>query len=140
MAALVKHRPDVAVSSSGCRHLTDEGVRAAIAAPRRVPGLPILVLSQYVEQLYASELLFRPAGRGGLPAQGPASPMWRSSSMRAPGRRRRHRDGPRGGRPAADSRAREQPLGSLTRCEREVLRSDGRGQVQRRDRGQDVRH
>jgi DNA-binding NarL/FixJ family response regulator len=36
---------------------TDEGLREAIDARRHRPGLPILVLSQYVEQLYARELL-----------------------------------------------------------------------------------
>jgi len=36
---------------------TDEGLRAAITARQARPGFPILVLSQYVEQLYASELL-----------------------------------------------------------------------------------
>ncbi|MCW2496791.1 response regulator transcription factor, partial [Jatrophihabitans sp.] len=36
---------------------TDEGLRAAIAARAEIPGLPVLVLSQYVEQLYARELL-----------------------------------------------------------------------------------
>jgi DNA-binding NarL/FixJ family response regulator len=41
---------------------TDEGLRAALAARRRVPGLPVLVLSQYVEQLYARELLVDPSG------------------------------------------------------------------------------
>ena len=36
---------------------SDEGLRAAIAARARRPGLPVMVLSQYVEQLYARELL-----------------------------------------------------------------------------------
>ena len=36
---------------------TDEGLRAAIAARAERPGFPVLVLSQYVEQLYARELL-----------------------------------------------------------------------------------
>lgn len=36
---------------------TDEGLRAAIEARTARPGLPIVVLSQYVEQLYARELL-----------------------------------------------------------------------------------
>jgi DNA-binding NarL/FixJ family response regulator len=36
---------------------TDEGLRAAVAARKARPGLPVLVLSQYVEQLYARELL-----------------------------------------------------------------------------------
>jgi DNA-binding NarL/FixJ family response regulator len=35
----------------------DEGLRAAIEARRRRPGFPTLVLSQYVEQAYATELL-----------------------------------------------------------------------------------
>jgi DNA-binding NarL/FixJ family response regulator len=43
---------------------TDEGIRAALAARRKVPGLPVLVLSQYVEQLYARELLA--SGTGGI--------------------------------------------------------------------------
>ena len=36
---------------------TDEGLRAAIAVRARRPGFPVVVLSQYVEQLYARELL-----------------------------------------------------------------------------------
>lgn len=36
---------------------TNEGLAAAIAARRARPGLPVLVLSQYVEPLYARELL-----------------------------------------------------------------------------------
>lgn len=40
----------------------DEGIRAALALRADKPDLPILVLSQYVEERYASELL---AGRGG---------------------------------------------------------------------------
>jgi len=56
--ALVTHRPDVAVVDVRLPpSFTDEGLRAAIAARREVPGLPVLVLSQYVEQLYARELL-----------------------------------------------------------------------------------
>ena len=43
---------------------TDEGLRAALAARREVPGLPVLVLSQYVEQIYARELLA--GGAGGI--------------------------------------------------------------------------
>src|SRR5258708_36081053 len=41
---------------------TDEGLRPALEARRQVPGLPVLVLSQYVEQLYARELLSDLAG------------------------------------------------------------------------------
>ena len=57
--------PDVAVVDVRLPPtFTDEGLRAALAARREIPGLPILVLSQYVEQLYARELLAE--GRGGI--------------------------------------------------------------------------
>ena len=56
--ALTTHRPDVAVVDVRLPPtFTDEGLKAAIEARRQIPGLPILVLSQYVEQLYARELL-----------------------------------------------------------------------------------
>ena len=63
LAAVTTHRPDVAVVDVRLPPtFTDEGLRAALAARREVPGLPILVLSQYVEQLYARELLADTAG------------------------------------------------------------------------------
>lgn len=56
--ALITHKPDVAVVDVRMPPtFTDEGLRAAIDARKQVPGLPVLVLSQYVEQLYARELL-----------------------------------------------------------------------------------
>ena len=56
--ALRVHRPDVAVVDVRLPPtFTDEGLRAVIAARAEIPGLPVLVLSQYVEQLYARELL-----------------------------------------------------------------------------------
>ncbi|MEV6926111.1 response regulator transcription factor [Dactylosporangium sp. NPDC051485] len=56
--ALLELRPDVAVVDVRLPPtFTDEGLRAAIAARAEVPGLPVLVLSQHVEQLYARELL-----------------------------------------------------------------------------------
>ena len=58
LRALLDERPDVAVVDVRLPPtFTDEGLQAALAARRSVPGLPILVLSQYVEQLYARELL-----------------------------------------------------------------------------------
>jgi DNA-binding NarL/FixJ family response regulator len=58
LRALTTHKPDVAVVDVRLPpSFTDEGLRAAIEARQQVPGLPILVLSQYVEQLYARELL-----------------------------------------------------------------------------------
>jgi DNA-binding NarL/FixJ family response regulator len=63
LKALVEERPDVAIVDVRLPPtFTDDGLRAAIEARRRVPGLPALVLSQYVEQLYARELLADRAG------------------------------------------------------------------------------
>jgi DNA-binding NarL/FixJ family response regulator len=58
--AEVLHSEDVDIAVVDVRMpptFTDEGLRAAIAARAERPGFPVLVLSQYVEQLYARELL-----------------------------------------------------------------------------------
>jgi DNA-binding NarL/FixJ family response regulator len=63
--ALLAHRPDVAIVDVRLPPtFTDEGLRAALAAREKVPGLPVLILSQHVEQLYARELLAD--GQGGI--------------------------------------------------------------------------
>jgi DNA-binding NarL/FixJ family response regulator len=63
LRALVEQRPDVAIVDVRLPPtLTDDGLRAALDARRQVPGLPVLVLSQYVEQLYARELLADQSG------------------------------------------------------------------------------
>jgi DNA-binding NarL/FixJ family response regulator len=63
LAALLGERPDVALIDVRLPPtFTDEGLRVALAAREQVPGLPVLVLSQYVEQLYARELLSDQAG------------------------------------------------------------------------------
>jgi DNA-binding NarL/FixJ family response regulator len=63
LTALIDHRPDVGIVDVRLPPTnTDDGLRAAIAAREQVPGLPVLVLSQYVEQLYARELLADQAG------------------------------------------------------------------------------
>ena len=65
VAAVSAQRPDVAVVDVRLPPtFTDEGLRAALQARRENPGLPVLVLSQYVEQLYARELLAD--GSGGV--------------------------------------------------------------------------
>ncbi len=65
LRSLLEHRPDVAIVDVRLPpSFTDEGLRAAIEARRQLPGLPVLVLSQYVEQLYARELLA--GGQGGI--------------------------------------------------------------------------
>ncbi len=58
LRAVVTERPDVAVVDVRLPpSFRDEGLRAALEARRRIPGLPVLVLSQYVEHTYAGELL-----------------------------------------------------------------------------------
>ena len=65
VAAVTADPPDVAIVDVRLPPtFTDEGIRAALAARKKVPGLPILVLSQYVEQLYARELMAD--GSGGI--------------------------------------------------------------------------
>ena len=59
------HKPDVAIVDVRLPpSFTDEGVRAAIEARARHPGLGILILSQYVEPIYTQELLA--TGQGGI--------------------------------------------------------------------------
>ncbi len=63
VSAAFGHKPDVCVVDVRLPpSFRDEGIRAALAARERVPGLPILILSQYVEQTYAAELLADGAG------------------------------------------------------------------------------
>jgi DNA-binding NarL/FixJ family response regulator len=58
LTALIDTKPDVGIVDVRLPPTnTDDGLRAAIAARKQRPGLPVLVLSQYVEQLYARELL-----------------------------------------------------------------------------------
>ncbi|WP_406311318.1 response regulator transcription factor [Streptosporangium sp. NBC_01639] len=66
LRALVDERPDVAVVDVRLPPtFTDEGLQAALAARKAAPGLPVLVLSQHVEQLYARELLADGSGAVG---------------------------------------------------------------------------
>jgi DNA-binding NarL/FixJ family response regulator len=65
--AVLEQRPDVAVVDVRMPpSFTDEGLRAALEVRRRAPGTAILVLSQYVEESYASDLLAAGGGVGHL--------------------------------------------------------------------------
>ncbi|RSM61710.1 DNA-binding response regulator [Actinoplanes sp. ATCC 53533] len=66
VAAIIEHRPDVSIVDVRMppSH-TDEGLRAAVEARKKVPGSPVLVLSQYVEVDYADDLLADRAGAMG---------------------------------------------------------------------------
>ncbi|MFI7454148.1 response regulator [Nonomuraea sp. NPDC049714] len=120
--ALIRHRPDVAVIDVRLPPtLTDEGLRIALEARRRQPGLPVLILSQYVEQLYARELLSDRSGAVGYLLKdriGDVEQFVESVRRVAEGGT------------AMDSevisqlltrRGRDEPLGELTPKEREVL-------------------
>ncbi|MFF0435513.1 response regulator [Streptomyces sp. NPDC004327] len=63
LAAVEAHRPDVTIVDVRLPPaFRDEGIRAALQARRDHPGLPVLVLSQYVEQEYAGRLLTDSSG------------------------------------------------------------------------------
>lgn len=58
LKAVSSHKPDVAIVDVRMPPThTDEGIVAAVEARRRQPGLAVLVLSAYVEQSFATELL-----------------------------------------------------------------------------------
>ncbi|MBA3288600.1 MAG: response regulator transcription factor [Acidimicrobiia bacterium] len=58
MGVVERHRPDLALIDVRMPPThTDDGLRAAIAIRQRLPEVGILVLSQYVEERYATELL-----------------------------------------------------------------------------------
>jgi DNA-binding NarL/FixJ family response regulator len=64
-AAVAEHGPDIVVTDVRMPPgFSDEGLRAAIELRTRQPGLPVLVLSQYVQRAYAEELLDSADGRG----------------------------------------------------------------------------
>jgi DNA-binding NarL/FixJ family response regulator len=66
VAAVVEHRPEIAIVDVRLPpSQRDEGLRAALEARQLVPGTPVLVLSQYVEESYAAELLADGAGAVG---------------------------------------------------------------------------
>jgi DNA-binding NarL/FixJ family response regulator len=66
LAAVDAHHPDVAIVDVRMPPThTDEGIVAAVEARRRQPGLAVLVLSAYVEQAFANDLLAGGATRLG---------------------------------------------------------------------------
>jgi DNA-binding NarL/FixJ family response regulator len=119
LPALVRHKPDVAVVDVRLPPtFTDEGLQAAIAARTEVPGMPVLVLSQHVEPLYARELLTdRNGGVGYLLKDRVANVGQFVDAVR------RVAGGGTAMDPEVVSRllARREPLAVLTTREREVL-------------------
>ncbi|MGK9460629.1 response regulator [Streptomyces sp. G6] len=65
VAAVGEHAPDAVVTDVRMPPgFQDEGLRAAVELRERRPGLPVLVLSQYVQRSYAAELLDSGDGTG----------------------------------------------------------------------------
>lgn len=65
LAAVAEHEPDVVVTDVRMPPgFQDEGLHAAVRLREERPGLPVLVLSQYVQRAYAAELLDSGDGTG----------------------------------------------------------------------------
>ena len=65
IAAAEEHTPDIVVTDVRMPPgFQDEGLHAAVRLRESRPGLPVLVLSQYVQRTYASELLDSGDGTG----------------------------------------------------------------------------
>lgn len=65
LSAVGEHEPDIVVTDVRMPPgFQDEGLRAAVRLRERTPALPVLVLSQYVQRAYASELLDSGDGSG----------------------------------------------------------------------------
>jgi DNA-binding NarL/FixJ family response regulator len=122
LRALTTHRPDVAVVDVRLPPtFTDEGLRVAIEARTQVPGLPVLVLSQYVEPLYARELLSDRNGGVGYLLKDRVSNIGQFlDAVRRVGAGGTAMD-PEVISQLLTRRARDEPLSQLTAREREVL-------------------
>jgi DNA-binding NarL/FixJ family response regulator len=100
---------------------TDEGLRAAVEVRRRRPGFPVLVLSQYVERLYARELLSDRHGGVGYLLKDRVMDVTRFvDAVRSVAAGGTTMD-PEVVAQLLAGRARDEPLARLTQREREVL-------------------
>ncbi len=118
--ALLGQRPDAAIIDVRLPPtFTDEGLRVALAARREIPGLPVLVLSQYVEQLYARELLSDQVGGVGylLKDRVFSDEPVRRGAPHGGGRRHRNRPGGhcQAGAPTLGGRASQHAVAQGTR-------------------------
>jgi DNA-binding NarL/FixJ family response regulator len=141
LKAVDEHHPDAAVVDVRLPPtFTDEGLRAALEARRRVPNLPVLVLSQYVEPIYARELLADGTGGVGYLLKDRVF-----DSAQFAEALRRVASGGTAMDPEVISRllarnADDSELGALSPARAGGTGTDGRGPVQRGDRAADGDH
>jgi DNA-binding NarL/FixJ family response regulator len=133
LRAVDAHRPDaVVVDVRMPPTFTDEGLRAALMVRDRWPDTGVLVLSQWVEERYATELISGPPAGGRLPAQGPGRGRRRVPRRAAPGGRGRQRARSRSRRAVA--RPQPPPARRAHPARARGARADGRGPVELRHR------
>ena len=89
LAAVEREQPDVVIADVRMPPThTDEGIRAALVIRAQWPDIAILVLSQYVEERYAADLLSAQHRTASATCSRTGSPTWPSSSTRCAGSRR----------------------------------------------------
>ncbi|GAA2098705.1 response regulator transcription factor [Streptomyces albiaxialis] len=123
LTAVREHRPDLAIVDVRLPPtFTDEGLQAAHEARRQNPGLPVLVLSQHVETLYARELLADGSGSIGYLLKDRVF----NAAQFVDALRRVSEGGtvmdPEVISKLVENKAHQEPLGTLTAREREVLK------------------
>ena len=135
LVAVERHQPDLCIVDVRMPPThTDDGLRAAIAIRKRWPAVGILVLSQYVEERYATELLAEATeGIGYLLKDRVADVTEFLDAARRVGAGGTALDPEVVSQLLARSRRRD-PLERLTPREREVLGADGRRTQQPGDR------
>ena len=126
--ALLEHRPDIAVLDVRMPpSFRDEGLRAALEARRQIPGLPVLVLSQYVEEPTPPSCSAAARSGIGYLLKDRVGRVEEFLDALRPGRGRRHRAGPRGGRRSSLTRRRRRPARRADPARARGARADGRG-------------
>ena len=108
-----KHQPDVCVVDIRMPPtFSDEGVRAALVIRQQWPDVSLLMLSQYVEERYAVDLLAGDSSGIGYLLKDRVADVDRVPRRAAPRRLRRRRAGPRGRHAAARAQRQEGPAGA----------------------------
>ena len=141
LAVVAREHPEVAIVDVRMPPtFTDEGVRAALELRERSPELAVLVLSQYVEERYAGELLAGDArGVGYLLKDSVAETrdfLEAIDRIAAGGKR----STPRSSASSSPAARRGDPLDDLSPREREVLSLMAEGRSNARDRRPALRH